>query len=168
MKKKKAPKYLASERQKRREREIIINSYFEYTGSNIDTDSAIKADVSKQNFSTFPRGYYVDIGYQCRDCGKSFIFSAKEMKVWYEKYGFYIDSTPICCLPCRTGRRKSKELKQQYDSYPLEADGTLTPQQAKELMEIMIILFGDECSEKVSNRIRHISRIAKEGPNQSH
>jgi hypothetical protein len=87
-----------------------------FSGSlHLDYDSAIKADVTKQNYSVQPRQWYIDATIRCAQCGDSFCFSANEQKVWYEEYGFYVDSFPTRCNACRREQRDLKALRQEYD-----------------------------------------------------
>lgn len=84
-------------------------------GARLDYASAVKADVSKQNYSVAPRYWYIDATMRCVDCDALYLFSATEQKVWYEEFGFYVDSTPRCCPECRRQRRFAKSLRQEYD-----------------------------------------------------
>jgi hypothetical protein len=81
----------------------------------IDYRSAIKADVTRQNFCTVPRYWYVDVTARCGRCEGNFCFSAEEQRVWYEDRGFYVDSFPNCCRACRREHRKRKGLRQEYN-----------------------------------------------------
>src|SRR3569832_1064345 len=70
----------------------IRGSFYGYRDETIFPQSAIPADLTRQNFTTFPRGYYVDILKVCRACGRSFLFFAREQRHWYEVLRFYIDA----------------------------------------------------------------------------
>jgi hypothetical protein len=41
--------------------EDILHAHWRYTADSIFTETAIKADISKQNYSTFPIAIYVDL-----------------------------------------------------------------------------------------------------------
>lgn len=48
---------------------------------------------------------FIDAQLTCRDCGRSFAFSAAEQRHWYEALKFWVQSRPKQCLPCRRARR---------------------------------------------------------------
>lgn len=80
-----------------------------------DFDTAIRAHPDRQNCSICPRYWYVDAIFPCDRCGAEFTFSAAEQRVWYEEYGFWIDSVPRHCLACRRDLRNLKATRQEYD-----------------------------------------------------
>src|SRR4051812_24513214 len=80
-----------------------------------DYRSAIRADISKQNYTVAPRFWYVDVSSKCCRCRQDFRFTAEEQRMWYEEYGFYVDSFPKHCQPCRHALRELKSLRQEYD-----------------------------------------------------
>lgn len=92
-------------------------SYFFGDCRHIDYSTALKADVSRQNYTVCPRHWYVEVSYLCTRCDNGFLFSAAEQKVWYEDYGFYVDSMPRCCPSCRSDLRNSRKLRQEYDRH---------------------------------------------------
>jgi hypothetical protein len=92
----------------------VRNSFWGYGSAIIFPESAITADVSRQNFSIYPRRYYVDILKKCRNCDKSFLFFAKEQLYWYEVLGFYIDADCVHCPECRV---KEAELRRKFQRY---------------------------------------------------
>jgi hypothetical protein len=90
--------------------------YHFFRGSlRIDYPAAVRADVERQNRSICPRHWYVDAVFPCRRCGAGFTFSAAEQRVWYEEYGFWIDSLPTHCLECRRLLRARKAARGEYD-----------------------------------------------------
>lgn len=62
------------------------------------------------------RGYYLDIEFTCRDCGKHEIWKATQQKWWYENAKGNVESRAIRCRACRKierehkGRAKKKPL----------------------------------------------------------
>ncbi|MFN9541417.1 MAG: zinc-ribbon domain containing protein, partial [Planctomycetota bacterium] len=54
---------------------------------HLDHDSAVRADVSRQNYSVCPRYWYVDATFRCSRCSETFKFTAAEQKRWYEELG---------------------------------------------------------------------------------
>ncbi len=75
---------------------------------SIDYDSAVRADISKQDYTVCPRHWYVDATFKCADCGSEFVFSAQEQRFWYEDRRFYVDSQPKRCAACRKKERQRK------------------------------------------------------------
>ncbi|MEM8735510.1 MAG: zinc-ribbon domain containing protein [Planctomycetota bacterium] len=82
----------------------------------LDPDTAIRADTARQNFSMYPRTWYVDAEFRCSRCEEVFCFSAEEQRLWYEELGFYVDSYAKDCPACRKDTRQRKELRQRYDA----------------------------------------------------
>lgn len=89
-------------------------SYFAYKTAVLFPESAIAADISRQNFSTFPRGYYVDLLERCVRCKRPFIFFAREQKYWYEDLHFYIDSRCVHCAACRASIHELRDRLKRY------------------------------------------------------
>lgn len=81
----------------------------------LDHDSALRADISLQNFTVCPRHWYVDATFRCSQCKSNFCFSAAEQKLWYEELGFYVDSYAKDCVDCRKNSRRKKALRNEYD-----------------------------------------------------
>ncbi|MBC7819129.1 MAG: zinc-ribbon domain containing protein [Planctomycetaceae bacterium] len=84
---------------------------------HLDYNSAVKADISRQNFSVCPRYWYIDATFRCPRCSSNFCFSAEEQRRWYEELGFYVDSQAKHCDACRRDLRKLKERRQEYDRH---------------------------------------------------
>lgn len=84
-----------------------------YGAVSIDYATAVRADVSKQNYTVCPRHWYIDVTFRCEDCGKTFLFSADEQGVWYERRRFYVDSKPTRCPACRKKERDRKATSQK-------------------------------------------------------
>lgn len=82
---------------------------------HLDYSTAVRADISKQNFSVCPRHWYVDAAFRCSRCGKSFVFKTDEQKFWYEELKFWIGCVPRECAKCRKELRELKALQQEYD-----------------------------------------------------
>ncbi len=80
-----------------------------------DYESAIKADITRQDYCSYPRHWYIDATFRCDRCEELFCFSAAEQKAWYEDYGIYVDSCPRHCRECRKELRDLKALQQEFD-----------------------------------------------------
>ncbi len=89
-------------------------SFWGYNGETIYPETAIPANVQKQNFSVIPRGWYVDILKKCRDCRRKFIFYAEEQRHWYEVLGFTIDADCVRCPECR---KKDQTLRRRFQRF---------------------------------------------------
>lgn len=92
----------------------VRGSYYGYRDETIYPESAIPADCSRQNFSTFPRGYYVDMLMVCRACERPFLFFAREQQFWYEELHFYIDTACQYCPECRREQHEFRERLRRY------------------------------------------------------
>lgn len=90
-------------------------AHFFWDSSHIDYATAVRADISQQDFTVAPRLWYVDATFCCARCAKSFVFSAQEQKFWYEELKFFVDSLPKHCSSCRRELRELKNLRQDYD-----------------------------------------------------
>lgn len=89
--------------------------HFFYRSLRVDHRTAVRANPEKQNCSVSPRYWYVDAAFACERCSAEFTFSAAEQRVWYEEYGFWVDSLPKHCLACRRELRTIAAARQEYD-----------------------------------------------------
>ncbi|PZD71471.1 hypothetical protein C1752_06344 [Acaryochloris thomasi RCC1774] len=94
---------------------VNMPRHFFWECLHLNHDSAVRADVSRQNYSVCPRHWYVDATFKCSRCSEKFCFTAAEQKRWYEQLGFYVDSYAKNCPTCRHDDRKMKSLRQEYD-----------------------------------------------------
>ena len=96
----------------------------------LDYLTAIRADITKQNYPVCPRHWYIDAILQCARCGDKFCFTVSEQKQWYECQGFWIESIAKQCKECRRLIRREKSLRREYDR------------------DILITMSSDELAEK--------------------
>ncbi len=94
--------------------EKLLDAHWSLAGSTFFPETAIKANIEKQNYSTFPRSYYVDVEKRCAQCNRWFIFFAQEQKFWFEELGFYIDAECTKCVDCRKKEQSIKQLLNLY------------------------------------------------------
>jgi hypothetical protein len=92
-----------------------MSLHFFMTPCSLDYESAVLADISKQNFGYSPRPWYIDMKGRCVSCGEEFCWSAVEQRLWFETYGFFVDSYAKRCLSCRREQRHTRELRKEYD-----------------------------------------------------
>ena len=131
-----------------------------FSGSiRLDYATAVRSDPEKQNCSICPRYWYVDAIFRCRRCGDEFSFSAAEQRVWYEEYGFWVDSLPRHCVACRRELRELKRLRQEFD---LTVASTLQrgdPDQKRRLADIIDQLYelGGELPPRINEHRRRLA-----------
>jgi Probable zinc-ribbon domain len=105
---------------------MIRYTSYRYKNETIFPESAIPADIKRQNYSVLPRTWYFDTLKTCRDCGRNFLFFAEEQKYWYERLGFAIDADCVRCPQCRktdqTLRRRFKRYSQLIARKNLDAE----------------------------------------------
>ncbi len=89
--------------------------YYEYALKDMPP-GAIKANLSKhaQHNSYGPPLWYVDQRRKCRDCGKEFLFSAKEQQHWYEIVRLPIQVSAVHCPACRKKIRHAKAAQRRH------------------------------------------------------
>src|SRR5687768_13036282 len=71
-------------------KEIPLKTFFHWhspRGVRVD-NTAIEADVARQNAPTIGVTHYFDSRRVCRTCSRPFLFFAEEQKYWYETLGF--------------------------------------------------------------------------------
>ena len=51
-------------------------------------------------------GYYVDLPFTCRTCGRREIWKARDQKWYYEEAKGHIDAAAVHCHACRTARKR--------------------------------------------------------------
>ncbi len=68
--------------------EEVRGSFWRYSHETIFPETAIAADVSRQDFATFPRGYYVDILKECRECKRGFFSLRGSSGIGMRRCGF--------------------------------------------------------------------------------
>ena len=139
-------------------------AHFFYRSVRIDYDTAVRSDPAKQNCSICPRYWYVDVIFLCDRCGAEFVFSAAEQRVWYEDYGFWVDSVPRHCLMCRRDLRSLKAVRQEYDqsvTHVLE-HGDLESKKRLAGVIDQLCEFGGELPPRINeNRRRLANQIAR-------
>lgn len=136
----------------------LKRSYLQYGIERIFPESAIRADVTKQQFSFAPREYYVDILKRCRTCGRRFLFFAREQKHWYETLQFYIYADCVLCPECR---HSDQVLRRRFKRYSENVNRTdLKDRQLAGLLEDAVFLFENGLlrNQQQLRRLRNLAR----------
>lgn len=111
--------------------------HFFHGAYEIDYTTAIRADISAQDYSVCPRHWYIDARFRCTECGADFLWSAKEQRTWFESYRFWVDSQPQLCRECRAKRKELIQLRQEYDSLVTDARSQGTSEQKRQIIAIV-------------------------------
>lgn len=115
--------------------------------------TAIVADLDRQTPATVPATHYYDVERRCRDCGRPFIFFAREQKHWYEELGFGLDSDCVRCVDCRRRQQGIAHEREQYESLFHVADKT--PEQCLRMAEACLTLVeAGQFTAKKTQRVR--------------
>lgn len=92
----------------------LIRAVYCYDRPPVFPESAIPADISRQNYTVQPRPCYVDIMMRCHRCDRHFIFFAQEQRYWYEELAFWVDARCIHCPECRRWRHRLRRAHQRF------------------------------------------------------
>jgi hypothetical protein len=117
----------------------VIRKFWGYRRETIFPETAILADLSRQDYSVLPRRYYVDILKECRDCKRRFIFFALEQKYWYEELQFNIDANCVRCPDCRKDERLVRAAAQRHSRNANRRDMT-DDELAKHVDDLCLLL----------------------------
>lgn len=74
----------------------------------VDESRCVASNPEKQHYTVIPESVYCSMKLGCERCHEEFWFTANEQKGWYEEWGFWIDSVPKHCEPCRRALREEK------------------------------------------------------------
>lgn len=119
--------------------EDIEKSHWRYSGLHYFKDTAIPANIEKQNYSIYPRSLYVDIAERCVACSRRFIFFAEEQKYWFETLDFYVDAHCTKCFDCRLKANEVKALLARYQALVNKQDRNTV--ESKELKQIALEVY---------------------------
>jgi hypothetical protein len=88
-------------------------------------ESALPADVRKQNFTTMShRHWYVDTLRDCRRCRRPFVFFAREQRYWYETLRCRVEVECRECVECRASLRTVRRRLKRYGELVVDRDLT--------------------------------------------
>ncbi|WP_444890997.1 zinc-ribbon domain containing protein [Microbulbifer sp. DLAB2-AA] len=111
--------------------EMAASAHWSLDKDSIFPETAIPANIDRQNYSIFPRKFYVDIERCCIQCRRWFIFFANEQKHWFEGLGFYVDADCTKCVDCRKNDQNIKLMQKRYQILSVKKD-----RNAKEISEL--------------------------------
>ena len=117
----------------------IRESFWRLRNETLFPESVLVAAPERQNYSVFPRLYYVDVLRECRTCKRPFIFFAKEQRYWFETLKFYVDADCVQCPDCRRESRSVQHRLRRYSD--LMREQSRTPAQLQKLVDDATHLF---------------------------
>jgi hypothetical protein len=93
----------------------VTKEYYEYCLKQMP-DGAIKADLSKHapHNSYSPPMWYVDEQKKCKECGREFIFTARQQQHWFEVLKIPIHVNANRCTACRKKQRGEIAAQKQH------------------------------------------------------
>jgi DNA-directed RNA polymerase subunit RPC12/RpoP len=79
--------------------------YFFPDALHIEYSTAVRAEITVQDYSVAPRHWYIDATFHCADCKSEFVWSAEEQKVSFEVHRLAVMSRATRCRDCSGGKR---------------------------------------------------------------
>jgi hypothetical protein len=142
--------------------ETIRDGFWRHRGERMYPESVLVADTAKQNYSVFPRSYYVDVLRTCQTCERPFIFFAREQRHWFETLKFFVDADCVLCAKCR---RESQAIRRRLRRYSdLQRRSSPKPAELKMLVDDAAYLFARGVLRDVANLGRLKNRAVKSIP----
>jgi hypothetical protein len=111
--------------------------HFFWGAISLHYTTARRGRCEKQNYTVAPRHWYIDADFKCETCGTEFAWTAQEQQMWFEEYGFYVDSQPRHCPGCRAKRRGLATLQREYDEKVAQARNHGSVKQKERIVEIV-------------------------------
>ena len=114
----KSGKQRKSEIQARRAERAVQTAVPALPVGSAPCDAALLAPFNSYGVPDFvARGYYVDMPFTCRDCGKQEVWPADRQKWWYEVAKGSVFASANRCKPCRQSERErvaqARRIQQQ-------------------------------------------------------
>ncbi len=123
-------------------------------GYKFDYADVLEGDADLQHCSIMPVAWHIGIILTCRQCSKSFQFTASEQKYWYEVLKFWIDSVPLTCLSCRSDHHLLVKINNRL-SIVLK-NKIKTPADYLEIVDIALVMINNkiDIGKKLSQKVR--------------
>lgn len=102
----------------------IRRAFWAYGSVQFFPETAITADITRQNYGYCPRRVYVDIARNCKTCSRPFLWFALEQKFWFEELGFFVDAQCHHCQGCRRSQHLLRARRKDYDALIAKVDKT--------------------------------------------
>lgn len=123
--------------------------------------TAIPADLDRQTPATVQVTHYFDLERRCRDCGRPFIFFAREQQYWYEQLGFGLDSDCVRCVDCRKQQQGIARYREIYESLFHVAERT--PERSLQMADACLSLIEHGVfSHRQLQRVRRLLKAVAE------
>jgi hypothetical protein len=117
------------------------SGFFKYHHAMGWPDSAVPAEMSNIPRWIVPFAFYFDLLKRCIDCGRDFVFFAKEQRYWFETLKIPLEADAIRCVSCRrTARSRNRDYK-RYSH--LAASPVLDDAELEELTGLFLTLWKD-------------------------
>lgn len=123
-------------------------------------NTAVRADVARQIFTTMPVTHFFDTKVVCKSCRQPFIVFADEQKHWYEELGFSIEAWCDRCVPCRKRQQGIARRRERYEA--LCHVTSRSPAENFEMAECMLALV--EASIFHRRQLERVRMLAKHVP----
>ncbi|EIC19410.1 zinc-ribbon domain containing protein [Thiorhodovibrio frisius] len=120
-------------------KEEIERAHWRYSSLEYFPETAIPANMDRQEYSIYPRSLYVDIVEHCEECHRAFIFFAKEQQYWFETLGFWIDAHCTRCCDCRRKDHEIKGMQRKYEA--LVSNSDRSEAESRELKQVALELY---------------------------
>lgn len=135
----------------------LIRAVYCYDRPPVFPESAIPADISRQNYSVVPRACYVDWLRTCHCCDRPFIFFAREQQYWYEELGFWVDAQCLHCPECRRSHHRFRRACQRFSE--TVSRGHVSHEELTSLIQDTILLY-ENGTLRSENKLRRIKNLA--------
>ncbi|MEL6197168.1 MAG: zinc-ribbon domain containing protein, partial [Pseudomonadota bacterium] len=121
--------------------EDVRRAYWRHASATFFPETAITANIARQNYCCMPRRVYVDIEKRCRSCGRLFLWFALEQRHWFETLGFFVDADCVHCQDCRHETHLMRQTLGEYEA--LKAKGTRSTAEWERLETLARALYAE-------------------------
>ena len=121
--------------------------------------SVLVADTRKQNYSVYPKKYYVDVLNECLSCGAPFVFFAQEQKHWYETLRLHVATDCLSCSHCRAQAIANRQPLKRLSNCAVAA--VSTGQRATTWVGHAVVLMGAAVLRKAFQALQGFAVLRK-------